>query len=150
MIKHKNDGDCAKCKEVMNKFPDMNQYLRKWFMDFQKLNPEAHISCAGRGAAEQANAKDAGKSRAAFGESAHNYNCAIDIFVQDFKNYPNDIYPKKWFQEKIAGKIPYALKWYGEPGSAFFELPHIEVREWRGLKVTGEAKLVESPAETIA
>lgn len=142
MTKHLNNGACPKCKEIMDRFPNMNQKLRQWFVDFQKQNPEAHTSCAGRGFQDQTNAKASGASRAKFGESAHNYNCALDLFVQLPKT---DIYDKKWFQEKIAGKIPYFLKWYGEPGSAFYELPHIEVREWRGLRVQNLAGLVEEP-----
>jgi hypothetical protein len=147
MSKHTNNGSCPKCKEIMDVYPNMNQQLRQWFVGFQKATPEVHLSCAGRGYADQMAAFEKGYSKAKFGESAHNWNCAVDIFVL----LPGkDIYDSKWFQDKIAGKLPYFLKWYGEPGAVFFELPHIEIREWRGLKVQNLAGLVEEPPKDIA
>lgn len=114
--------------------------LRSWFIAFQAEHPEAHISCAGRGADEQTEKLREGRSRARYGKSAHNYNCAIDVFVQLPKK---DIYDSTWFQKVLAPKIPYHLKWYGSKDSDFYELPHIEVRDWRKLASTGGATLVE-------
>lgn len=146
-MKHENNGKCPKCKALFDAFPDFNKNLRSWFIMFQAKHPEAHISCAGRGAADQMAALAAKASRAKFGESAHNYNCAIDLFVMDHKNYPNNIYPKKWFETVLAPEIPYFLNWYGDKGSKFYELPHVEVRDWRGLRSQGLAQLVESDPE---
>ncbi len=114
--------------------------LRAWFLEFQQAHPEAHISCAGRGADEQTEKLRGGLSRAKYGRSAHNYNCAIDVFVQLPKK---DIYDAEWFSKVLAPAIPYHLKWYGSKDSDFYELPHIELRDWRKLVATKEAVLVE-------
>lgn len=141
-VKHQNNGKCQKCIEIMDKYPNMNKQLRSWFTLFQAKHKEAHVSCAGRGYSDQEAAKAAGASKASYGKSAHNYNCAIDVFVL----LPNkDLYDKKWFTEVLAPEVPYFLKWYGEPGCSFPELPHLEVREWRGLLVQGLCALVEEP-----
>lgn len=139
-LRHQNNGKCEKCKEIMDKFPNMNKDLRGWFIMFQAKHKEAHISCAGRGFQDQEDARAAGKSRAHYGQSSHNYNCAIDLFVI----MPGkDIYDLKWFKETLAPEIPYFLNWYGAPGAAFHELPHLELRSWRGLIAQGLAELVE-------
>lgn len=143
-LKHQNNGKCLKCAEIFDKFPGFNQNVRGWFTMFQAKHVEAHISCAGRGAADQEAAKLAGKSRAEFGKSAHNWNAAIDLFVLLPQT---DLYSKKWFNEVVAPEIPYFLNWYGTPGSSFFELPHIELRDWHGMKIAGDLKLVETPPE---
>ena len=147
VVKHENSGRCLKCIEIMDRYPNMNTKLRSWFTLFQAKHKEAHISCAGRGHADQEAAKLAKTSKASYGQSAHNYNCAIDLFVIDHKNYPGDIYPKKWFENILAPEIPFFLRWYGEPGCSFYELPHLEIRDWRGLLVQGAIQLVEPHPE---
>lgn len=137
---HQNNGECPKCAEIFNKYPKFEPKLRGWFIFFQSKYPEAHISCAGRGHAEQETKKLEGRSNASYGKSAHNYNCAIDIFVQLPKT---DIYDKKWFANKVAPEVPFFLNWYGSPESDFYELPHIELREWRKLRTSGMVALVE-------
>lgn len=137
---HQNNGKCQKCLALFSKYPDFNQKLKMWFVMFQGLHPEAHISCAGRGFLEQMQKKDEGRSNAVYGKSAHNYNCAIDLFV----DLPGKgIYDKNWFQNVLAHEVPYFLKWYGEPNSDYYELPHIELRDWKQLLATGQVKLVE-------
>lgn len=115
-------------------------------MLFQAKHPEAHISCAGRGLVEQEEKKAEGRSKASYGKSAHNYNCAIDLFIQ----LPGkDIYDNDWFQKVLAPEIPFHLHWYGSPHSKFFELPHIEFRNWRELAARKEIALVEKhPSES--
>lgn len=139
-IKHQNNGSCLKCKELFNRYAGFNTKVRSWFVLFQEKHPEFHISCAGRGHADQEAAKNAKASRASYGESAHNYNAAIDTFVQ----LPGKgLYDEEWFSKILAPAIPYYLNWYGAKGSVFPELPHIELREWRGRKASGELSLVE-------
>jgi hypothetical protein len=139
-IKHQNNGACPKCKEIFGKYHNFNPKVRSWFVIFQAAHPEAHISCAGRGHADQEIKRSEGLSKASYGQSAHNYNCAIDVFVSLSQK---DIYDKKWFNEVLAPEIPYFLNWYGAPDSRFHELPHIELRDWRRLKATGMVSLVE-------
>lgn len=149
-MSHANNGKCEKCAEIFEKYPGFNKQLRSWFVIFQAKHPEAHISCAGRGFEDQEAARNAGASKAHYGQSAHNYNCAIDLFVMDFKNYPNELYPKKWFDTVLAPEIPFFLNWYGAPGQPFPEMPHLEIREWRKLIAIGSAGLVEPKKNEVA
>lgn len=146
-IKHQNNGLCPKCKEIFEAYPNFSQKLRGWFILLQSKHPEAHISCAGRGFLDQEAKKESGASRASYGQSAHNWNAAIDIFIL----LPNtDIYDEKWFDKILAPEIPFFINWYGAKGSVFYELPHLELREWRGLKIAGDLNLVEPMPEEIA
>lgn len=135
-MKHTNNGACQRCDQIFKRYPGFHAGLWAWFTAFQKVNPEAHISCAGRGRDDQEAAKIRGASRASFGESAHNYNAAIDIF--EMKDDLAQIYEKDWFIKTVRPVISKApwLKWYGRTVGTveqdeFFELPHIEVADWR-------------------
>jgi len=139
---HKNNGACPKCLEIINRYPNFNKDLLSWFTLFQARFHEAHISCAGRGREDQENAYAKNLSKSRWGHSAHNYNCAIDLFC----NLPGvDLYSPKWFGSVVAPEIPSYLSWYGAPGSVFPELPHVEVRNWRDLLAGKEVELVEPP-----
>lgn len=137
-MRHANDGACLKCAKIFDTYPDFNGMLRSWFKFLQARYPEAHISCAGRGRIDQEAAYARGASRAHYGESAHNYNCAIDIFV----NRPGDIYPKDWFLDTLVHEIPTFVQW-GYEWKSFPEMPHLEVKNWKILKERGELQLVE-------
>lgn len=140
-LKHANNGKCEKCAWFFDRYPGFHEDLRGWFEAFQAKHPEAHISCAGRGRADQELAVKQKLSRAHYGQSAHNWNCAIDFFVQIKGS--EDIYPRAWFYSTLQPALPSWLKWYGEPGSSFFELPHVEVRNWRELRQAEKVHLVE-------
>ena len=139
-MKHVNNGRCEKCQEILNKYPNVNKDLREWFESLQDSHPSAHISCAGRGKADQEDAVKRGASRAHYGQSSHNYNCAVDLFVMQ---QGLDLYDKKWFHEILAPNLEPFLKWYGAPDAVFKELPHVEISDWRDLKAKGVAVLVE-------
>lgn len=146
-IRHQNNGSCAKCKQIFEVYPNFNRKLWSWFVNFQKDHPEAHISCAGRGMEEQEAKKASGNSNAHYGSSAHNWNAAIDLFCQ----IPGtDLYDEDWFKEVVGPAVPYFLNWYGAPGATYPELPHIEMRDWRGMKAAGELALVEEPPIAVA
>lgn len=139
---HENNGNCPGCEKIFNRYPHFYKPLKDWFKALQAKHHEAHISCAGRGRQEQEDAYARGASRAHWGESAHNYNAAIDIFEQsgDRKN----IYERAWFASVIAPNLPDFLDWYGQAGvSGFRELPHVEVKYWSGLAQKKILKLVE-------
>lgn len=139
-MKHQNNGKCPKCQEIFDRYPGFYQPLRDWFEKLQVEHPEAHISCAGRGEIEQEDAFILGRTRARFGQSAHNYNCAIDIFVMQ-KGL--NIYDRDWFNSVIAPRITAELEWYGAPRAKFFELPHVQLRGWKKLKDEGVVHIVE-------
>lgn len=151
MASHKNTGACPRCAELFDRFPGTTDTkLRAWFEALQKEVPSAHISEAGRGKAAQEKAKSGGFSRAGWGQSAHNYGQAIDIFrmvitpgVGGAKASIRTEYAKPWYEANIAPRLEAWLKWYGAPGSTFYELPHIEVADWRQRKERGEIHLVE-------
>jgi hypothetical protein len=140
MSKHVNSGQCIHCLEIFQRYPGFHVGLYKWFQDLQQKHPEAHVSCAGRGRQDQEECFNRGASRAHFGQSAHNYNSAIDLF----KNQGNDIYDRSWFDLVVKPAMIHMdwLCWYGAPGAPFPELPHVEVKNWHAMRDKGELALV--------
>lgn len=139
MLKHENSGNCIKCDEIFNKYPGFHPGLKFWFQRLQQNNKDAHISCAGRGEIEQEACFNRGTSRAHYGQSAHNYNLAIDIFqLQD----AIAVWNAGWFNKVVKPTLLPSLEWYGMPGSRFYELPHVEIKGWKDMK---DKKLVEEP-----
>ncbi len=139
--KHENSGDCPKCNEIFNAYSGFHWGLRDWFKQLQAYFPEAHISDAGRGSKRQEEYFKIGRSKCHYKESAHNYNAAIDIFgITDHRS----VYSREWFEQVVEFNYDKDLfKWYGEEGSRFKELPHMEVKNWRELVKDGKLKLVE-------
>jgi hypothetical protein len=140
-VMHLNDGACQKCDEIINRYPGFFPPLKDWFKELQRLRPEAHVSCAGRGKMEQDEDFSEGVSKAKWGESAHNYNAALDIFAIIPGN--SNIYDLKWFSRVLKPAVAPWMTWYGSPGSEFFELPHVEPSAWRRLVTLEAIKLVE-------
>lgn len=131
---------CEKCMEIIDMYPNFNQEVLSWWLMIQSMYPSAHISCAGRGKKEQERVYNAKLSLARWGQSAHNWNCAIDIFeLRDGKA----VWDELWFDKVIRSNIPYNLKWYGSPNARFRELPHVELNGWANLINTLQIKLVE-------
>lgn len=146
MSLHKDDGKCDFCQKIFDRYPGFYPDLRSWFELFQKNNPNAHISCAGRGAMDQESLFHRGATRAHWGHSAHNYNVAIDIFCT---SEPGNLYPSWWFNQVLQPALPVWVQWYGLPGSSFFELPHCEVKGWRQLLTNRNISICENvPVES--
>ncbi len=141
-MKHLNNGDCPKCEAIFKKYDGFYQPLKDWFKKLQKEFPEAHISEAGRDEDTQNILFNRKATRAKFGQSAHNYNAAIDIFVQGFDQ--KTIYPRDWYNSILTARLTENINWYGSPGSSFFELPHVEWRDWKKLVLSGDLKLIGS------
>lgn len=139
-MKHVNNGACLKCQSIIGLYPGFHQGLKVWFEELQAKYPEAHVSEAGRGELRQFQLKKNGSSRAAWKQSAHNWNAALDLFC--VIEGVDGIYHEPWFNEKLAPEIPAWISWYGRKGSPFPELPHVEVRDWRDLAKAGSLKLV--------
>jgi len=140
-VKHEDNGLCEKCHLIFDRFPGFNLELRNWFEAFQEAHPEAHISCAGRGRAEQDLRKKEGRSRASYGKSAHNYNAAIDVF--EHGGNLADIYEDSWFRKVLMPAVPNWIAWYGTPNAPYYELPHLEMRSWKEMLANGTIHLVE-------
>lgn len=140
-LKHLNTGFCFKCDQLFKLYPDFHRGLRDWFFEkIQASNPDAHISCAGRGRVLQEQYFKQGTTNAHYGQSAHNYNLALDIFRQTLNGAE---YGPTWFRNivgqaveihnKLSPAPSFKIKWYGDPDSRYYELPHCEVDGWRDL-----------------
>jgi hypothetical protein len=86
-------------------------------------------------------------SKAQWGQSAHNWNAAIDLFCE-LEGDPN-IYDKDWFYNVLAPAIPGSFSWYGRPNAPFFELPHVELSGWNADAKSGALKLVENQPSNV-
>lgn len=142
-VKHINNKNCPKCEEIFNRYPEFNNELKTWFKAIQEKNPEAHISSAGRGKEEQELYFKKGSSKAHYGQSSHSYGAAIDLFELHMLGARWD---KSWFEKVVEPAIKLCngkFKWYGLKGSEFYELPHVEVSNWKELLKQGLIKLVE-------
>lgn len=125
---HDLSGDCPSCLNIFSKYSNFNSQLQNWFKEIQSKHPEAHISCAGRGRLSQEELYQENRSRAPWGHSAHNYNAAVDIFEL---RGDRAVWDREWFDRIIGAQLMPEFKWYGYPGSEFYELPHVEISNWR-------------------
>jgi len=141
---HTNNGDCSSCDALFDRYPRFNKYLRAWFKKLQAMYPSAHISVAGRGKLAQQKALKEKSSLADWTESAHNWNCAIDIF-RLLDNGKADWTPS-WYKTTIGPMVADDLElvWYGDDKAKFKEQGHVEVKGWKQLVANGIEYLVES------
>ena len=138
-MKHENDGACAKCQEIFDKYHGFYMPLREWFELMQLKYPEFHCAEAGRGKVAQTAFFVSGRSRAEYGKSAHNANAAIDTFFMVNGLYTLD----QNRYDEVVKSLPDFIRWYGAPGSPFYERPHFEVLNWKSLLKQGDLELVE-------
>ena len=136
MTHHKNNGFCEKCEEILLKYKNFDYRLYHWFRTLQNDKKIFHVSCAGRGRWLQEKYFNEGRSRAHYGQSAHNYNMAIDLFI----NLEALIYNKSMFDAMIPRYVSksidicgVSLIWYGQ-SKKFYELPHVEIKDWKKMK----------------
>lgn len=139
-MRHQNTGACSGCVGILDRYPGFHEDLRIWFHAVQIENPDFHVSCAGRGRVEQEAAFYRGASKAHYGRSAHNWNAALDAFqLKDGKA----LWERPYFEEVVGLNLYPRLKWYGAKDAEFYELPHIEIADWRALSEKGALQLVE-------
>ena len=141
MSLHTNTGRCDYCIKIIDRYPNFNLELRDWFQKLQSAHPEAHTSCAGRGRMDQEAAFIRRSSRAHYGKSSHNFNAAIDLF--QWAATVDEMYSKDWFEKVVAPALTSNLDWYGSPNASFYELPHVELKNWKDMVQTGLLKIVE-------
>jgi hypothetical protein len=139
-MRHDDSGKCAACLAKFDAYPGFYAPLKAWFIGVQIKHPAFHVAEAGRGKIDQEIDYARGASRAHFGESAHNWNAAIDTFFQINGSY--DLSPEH-FDSIVPHGLISEVKWYGMPGAPFFERPHFEWRDWWALRDAGKIKLVE-------
>jgi hypothetical protein len=138
-LSHVNTGSCQKCLDIMNRYVGFNAQLKSWFCLVQAKHWSFHCADAGRGKVEQETYFARGASRAQYGQSSHNFNVGLDTFFLVEGEYSLD----KKLYALISPEIPKHIVWYGAPGAKFYELPHFELADWRGLLIKGLVKLVE-------
>ena len=138
-MKHTNNGNCPKCKEIMDEYPGLHVLIRDWFTRMQSETPEFHCADAGRGYLEQETYFKRRASNAHYGQSAHNWNCAIDTFFMFSGIYSVDLHH---YVKNIEEHIPEWIQW-GHNWASFKETPHFELKAWKMLRDSGELKLVE-------
>ena len=136
MIKHVNDGKCAKCLMIMQ---GVDQRLIDWFASFQKANPDAHVAWGLRGEKDQNDAFRRSNSNAKWGQSAHNYGLAIDLFRITITGAE---WGAPWFKNIMGPDVKKhpELTW-GGTFARFVDLPHVEIAGWEQLVKDGKAKL---------
>ncbi len=137
---HDLSGTCLGCAKIFNRYPEFHPGLRAWFEALQLKHPDAHISCAGRGKIDQEAAFQRRASRAHYGQSAHNFNAAIDLFELIDNSARWDV---SWFKEVVAPNLTQDIQWYGMINAAYYELPHCELKGWNSLAKKGMLNLVE-------
>lgn len=141
---HENSGACDRCRFIFSRYSGFHTDLYLWFESFQTDHPEGHISCAGRGQHDQEALFLRGVSKAHWKQSAHNWNCALDLFCL-IPNVPN-IYFNNWFEHTLSPTLPDWINWYGRKGAPYYELPHIEVKNWVELVRDKKVRLVGQEA----
>jgi hypothetical protein len=132
--------DCPGCEKIILRYSGFSPVLEQWFSDLRVHNPDCHVSCAGRGRVDQEACFARGASKAHYGQSAHNVNGALDIWEMRDGVYTLD---QQWFDRVVGPAIVTGLEWYGAPGAAFPELPHVQLADWRKLYADGVLSLVE-------
>lgn len=144
-IRHEDNGKCPKCQQILDRYPGFYEPMRDWFEGFQSKHPEAHISCAGRGYEDQETLFQGRRSNAHYGESAHNWNAALDIWENQGDR--TIIYESLWFLDVLRPNLPAWIDWYGRVGAPFHEMPHVEPKNWKRLRDSGLLALVEPMPE---
>lgn len=139
---HRPNGDCPHCKKIINRYPGFDPLLAKWFFALQARHPTLHTSCAGRDRIEQEAAFFRGASRAHFGQSAHNYNAALDLFfIVDGKAVWGLTEARTCFDIVLVPNLPDWITW-GATWRHFPEMAHVELARWKYLVSEGQLKLV--------
>jgi len=138
MAKHVNDGNCAKCLEIL---VGVEPRLLAWFKTFQTTNNDAHVAWGARGEKDQNDALKKGTSKAKWGESPHNFvpPLAIDLFRLTLTGAE---WPASWFNTYVGPDVAKTadLEW-GGTFPKFRDAPHVQIRNWKDLVASGKAKL---------
>lgn len=141
MPKHENILNCLKCNEILIRYNGLHVQMYKFVHDLKMTDKSAHVSCASRGRVDQEVYFQRGASKAHYGQSAHNFGAAVDLFK--LTEIGDLSYDKSWFNKIVCTQVNLhnsastnePLNWYGAKGSKFFELPHVELLNWKKLNL---------------
>jgi peptidoglycan L-alanyl-D-glutamate endopeptidase CwlK len=113
----------------------------------QAVGLDVQVSSGRRSRVEQETLYAIGRTKpgkivtnARFGESAHNFGLAVDVFVRvkdargGYKaDWSPSLYEKLWAAAQAAGLDAAGLAWAGNWKGKFKELVHFELAGWRQL-----------------
>ncbi len=136
---HVNAPFCPTCQTILNRYPNPHPYIVEWVNKFRHAHVDAHISACGRGREEQEADFAKGASRAHFGESAHNYNAAVDIFR--ITQAGGASFDAPWFRS-VLGNLGDANLTWGGTFHSIHDLPHVEWAKWKDDANSGVLTLV--------
>ncbi len=125
-VRHENKAVCSRCEQIVL---TCSKGLQDWFHKERSLDPALHTSAGHRSEKSQEKMFASGRSKARFGESAHNLQpaAAIDVFFLA----PDDTCI--WDRDKlesIAARAAPAIEWGGH-WTNLIDQPHFEEVSWR-------------------
>ncbi len=121
-------------KDLHPKLQEVWAYASAEYAKRHPASPKVFITCTTRSKESQLKAKMSGASRAAFGQSPHNYapayafdvafldkNGKLDWNTRLFKMFTDII------KERYNASVDCGIDW------RFYDAPHIELRGWKNL-----------------
>jgi hypothetical protein len=136
-VRHLNTPECPRCNAILkDAHPDLQAFAR----ELRKDNPDAHVSWAFRGEAEQNAFKAKGTSNATFGNSPHNFKpaLALDWFRL---THTGAHWDRPWFEFVLAPATrAFGLEWGGDwngngkRDKNDWDAAHVQLPNWRDLK----------------
>ncbi len=124
---HLNKAQCAACDQIVTL---CSEDLQKWFHSERAEDLSLHALSSYRGKDRQEAHFQAGRSKAHFGESPHNYSPsrALDVvFVVQGQNSWNLVK-----LDTMAKRAPSNIEWGGY-WKDFKDNPHFQEREWKTM-----------------
>ena len=126
-MKHVNAFACPLCDEKLKGVhPDLVLFANR----FRGYKQDAHVSWGLRGQDDQEKFLAAGTSKAAFGESPHNFGMALDWFRlhQNGAEFNVD-----WYLRFLVPAAREAGLRCGADWPKFKDYPHVEIADWKLL-----------------
>lgn len=141
-MKHINNGECPKCKDILENPVGTHEDLVKWFISFQKDNADAHISYSYRNKEDQELFFKRKTSNAHYGESPHNYSPSLAIDVFRLSNTGLAEFIIDWYLTKVMPSAEASGLELGGKWIKLKDFPHFQVAGWKQLVKDGKAKLI--------
>jgi peptidoglycan LD-endopeptidase CwlK len=121
---HVNTGNCPAC---VLKLKEVCAQLVQFALDFQKANPDAHISCGYRTAYDQQLAYNSGHSKALPGQSKHNIFPAQALDWFRLTQSGGAAFERPWYQDKLGPAASASGLVWGGLWNSIKDFPHVEI-----------------------
>lgn len=127
-VKHQEQHHRADRKDC---HPDILEFEKRFIARFRKLDVPFFAHCVRRDAAEQLRVFNAGHSKARYGQSPHNFGCAVDL-IHGTKGW--DIPEKSWrlvghIGKEVALQAGIGIEWGGDFKS-LWDPAHWQLANW--------------------